>query len=99
MCTTAMGASADNHIKTTKAIAEHLGWVHGNKVKQLVLSGKKSTPTELAHLDGTNPTDKDKAIWSMWHDLCLKQETQCKDDEAKMFAIVFSQCDKAIRTK
>ena len=59
--TTAMGAQADNHTTTTKAIAECIGRVHGNQMQQLALSGKESMPTEQACPDGTSATNKEKS--------------------------------------
>ena len=46
-----------------KAIAECMGRVYGNEMWQFVLNEKESTPTELVYPNGTNATDKDKAIW------------------------------------
>ena len=86
-CTAAIGAQADNCTKTTQATAKCMGQVHGNEMQQLALSGTESTPTEPAHPDDTNATDKDQAIWSEQHDLFLKQEVQCKDQKAKAFTI------------
>ena len=97
--TAAMGAQADDYTKTTKAIAEYVGRVYGNEMRQLVLNGKESTPTELAYPDGTSATDKDKAIWSKRCDLFLKQEAQHTDHKAKVFTIVFGQCDKAMKNR
>ena len=81
--TAAMVTQANNYTWTTKAIAKHVGPVHGNEMRQLVLNGKESTPTEPTYPDGTNVTGKDKAIWGKRHDLFLKQEVQCKDQKAK----------------
>ena len=61
------------------------------------MSGTESAPTEMAHPDDTNATNKDKAIWSKRCDLFLKQELQCKDQKAKAFTIVHGQCDKAMK--
>ena len=93
----AMGTQANNYTKTTKAIAKCVGWVYGNEMQQLVLNGKESTPTEPTYPDGTNVTNKDKAIWGKRYDLFLKQEVQCKDQKAKVFTIVYGQCDKAMK--
>ena len=95
--TMAMGAQANNYTTMTKAIAEYVGRVCGNKMRQLVLSVTESTPTELAYPDGTSATNKEKAIWSQCCDMFLKQEVQCKDYKAKVFTIVFCQCDKAMK--
>ena len=92
----AMGTQANNCTTTTKAIAECVGRVHGNKMQNLVLSGAESTPTELACPDGTSATNKEKVFWSKQCDMFLKQEVQCKDHMAKAFTIVFGQCDKAM---
>ena len=88
VCTMAMGTQANNCTTTTKAIAECVDRVCGDEMQQLVLSGKEFTPTEPAHPDGTNATDKDKAIWSKQCNLRLKQEVQHRDCKAKVFAIV-----------
>ena len=68
VCTAAMGTQANNYTRTTKAIAEYVGEVYGNEMQQLVLNGKDSTPTEPTYPDGTNVTNKDKAIWGKRHD-------------------------------
>ena len=96
VCTAAMGTQADNHTRTTKVIAEHMGRVCGNKMQQLVLNGKESEPT---YPDGSNVSDKDKAIWGKRHDLFLKQEVQHKDQKAKVFTIVCGQCNKAMKNR
>ena len=97
--TAAMGTQANDCTRMTKAIAECVGRVHVNNMQQLAQSGKESTPTEPAHPDGTNGTNKDKAIWGEQHDLFLKQEVQCKDQKAKAFTIVFGQCNKAMKNQ
>ena len=66
-------------------------------MQQLALNGTESTPTELAYPDSTSATDKDKAIWSKQYDLFLKQEVLYKDQKAKVFTIVYGQCDKAMK--
>ena len=99
VCTTAMGAQADNHTTTTKAIAKCFGRVHGNEMQQLVLSGTESTPTEPAYLDGTSATGKEKAILSKWCNLFLKQEVQHKDHTAQAFATVFGPCNEAMQNQ
>ena len=90
----AMGTQADNYTKTTKAIAKCVGQVCGNEMRLLALNGKESTPTELTHPNGTNVTNKGKAIWGEQCNLFLKQEVQHKDQNAK---VVCGQCDKAMK--
>ena len=95
--TAAMGTQADNCTKTTKAIAKYMGRVYGNEMRQLVLSGNESTPTKPVQPDDTNATNKDKATWGKQCGLFLKQEVQCKDQKAKVFTMVFGQCNKAMK--
>ena len=97
MHTAAMGTQANDHATTTKAVAECIGRVCGDKVQQLTLSGKESTPTEPVCPDVAIATNKDDPMWGESHNLLLKQKVQCKDHKAKAFTIVFGQCDKAMK--
>ena len=51
-CTIAMGAQADNCTKNTKAIAECVGRVCGNEMRQLVMSGTESVVMFLHRTSG-----------------------------------------------
>ena len=100
LCTAVIGAQADGHTTMSKAIAECIGRVHGNKMHQLALSGKESTQIEPAHPDGMTATKKDKAIWSeQIHPQNRRHNTKIRRQKAKVFTIVFGQCNKAMKNQ
>ena len=95
----AIGKQADQYTKTTKAIGDYAGRVYGHDMKMLVTTGKDNAPKEPTYPAGTKPSDKDKAIWGKKYDHYLREEAKYKDNKAKVFNIILSQCDKAMRNR
>lgn len=93
------GKQADGYTKTTKAIAEYVGRVYGNDMKQLVLNGTENIPMEPVYPEGDGTTDKERAIWSKRYDQFMREETKYNDHKAKVFTIVYGQCDKAMKNR
>jgi hypothetical protein len=95
-----VGKRADEYAQTTKAIAEHVGRVHGHEMKQLVLKGEESKFKEPEYPDAKTSGDieRDRAIWSKQYDMfVLKKEEKYKEQKAKVFSLVIGQCEKAVK--
>ena len=93
------GKQADRYTKTTKAIAEYVGRVYSHEMKQLVLNGTESVPVEPDYPEGDTPSDRDKSVWSKRYDHFLREETKYNDHKAKVFTIVYGQCEKAMKNQ
>jgi hypothetical protein len=98
-----VGKQANQYTNTTKAIAEYVGREYGYEMKLLVQQGKESEPVEplypSAGTGGSTVSDQDKAIWSKKYDLFLKKQDRYEDNKAKVFSIVFGQCEKAMKNQ
>lgn len=94
-----VGKRADEYAQTTKAIAEHVGRVHGHEMKQLVLKGEESKFKEPEYPDAktSGDIDRDRAIWSKQYDMYLKKDEKYKEQKAKVFSLIIGQCEKAVK--
>ena len=95
----AVGKTAGQYNDTTKAIGEYVGRVYGHDMKQLVVNGKENAPEEPPYPDGKDVTDKAKAVWSKRFDHFLREEAKYNDYKAKVYTIVYGQCDKAMQNR
>ena len=72
MCSAAGGKSgrqADDYTKVTKAVAEHVGQVHGHAMKMLIMKGVEA---DFEEPDYPEKADKKaEAIWSKKCDWCM----------------------------
>ena len=90
---------ADECTKTTKAIGECVGRVHGKEVKSLVSHLQEGNLKEPDCPSDSSATKKDKAVWGKSHDWHLKKQEACNDHKAKAFAIVMSQCTEVMKNR
>ena len=49
--------------------------------------------------EGDTPSDRDKSVWSKRYDHFLGEETKYNDHKAKVFTIVYGQCEKAMKNQ
>ena len=95
----AIGKQADQYTNTTKAIGDYAGRIYGHDMKMLVVAGTDNAPTEPTYPEGSNATEKDKAVWSKKYDHFLREGVKYNESKAKVFNIILSQCDKAMRNR
>jgi hypothetical protein len=93
----AVGLQADEYTKTTRAIAEYTARVYGHEMKQLVLLGKEATPVAPTYPE--KGSDGEKAVWSKMYDQYLRKTEKYVDYKAKVFTIIWGQCDRTMRNR
>ena len=96
--TAEVGEQVDQCTKTTKAIGDAIGKTFGHEMKKLVPHEEESEPVEPSH--PTNEKDaKAIAIWNKECDQWLKLKQKCKEQKAKVFAVILGQCDKSMQNR
>jgi hypothetical protein len=94
---TAVGLQADEYTKTTRAIAEYSARVYGHEMKQLVLLGKEATPVAPKYPE--SGSEGEKAVWSKMYDQYLRKTEKYVDYKAKVFAVIWGQCDQTMKNR
>jgi hypothetical protein len=66
-------------------------------MKQLILLGKENTPVAPNYPE--SGSEGDKAVWSKLYDQFLQKTEKYVDYKAKVFAVIWGQCDQTMRNR
>ena len=89
------GRQSARYDNTTKAVGEYVGREYSHEMKVLVLQGTETTPMEPTLPDGA--TRQQELVWGKKYDLYLKRLDRYDEQKAKVFTIILSQCEDAMK--
>jgi hypothetical protein len=93
----------DIYVKTTEAIGDYVGRIHGKAMRMLVLRGKEMPPKKPTAPSTT--LKQGEPITAEWReydkglDFYNKKIDQYKEDKAKVFIVIMGQCTSMMRNK
>lgn len=91
------GRQAGRYERTTKALAEYAGKTYGYEMKRLIAMNEETDlePPALSN----SPSKMEELAWGKEYDMYLRQRKEYQDNKAKVFAIIYSQCDEPLKNR
>jgi len=98
VCGLASGRQAGQQTKTTKAVAEYVGRVHGHEMEVLVSLGRGMLPEE-PDCPADTTDEREGAAWGKECDLCTKKSDKYVGHKAETSTVVSGCCDKPMQSQ
>lgn len=92
--------AADLYTKTTKEVAEYVGWTYkyGGDIHSAIEHGRKPSITKPVDV-GKNASETDSLIWKKQVDEYVKRVILLGENIKSVYSLIFGQCTEALQAK